>query len=110
MPGEGEGNPSPNPNPNLTRCAELPFEPDEAEDGEMDEMQFVELARAADVRFEQPEWQGEQLTAARAFVRECMLPDPSRRPTAAEARRHGIRPRLAELRRRPGAGAGAGEG
>ena len=32
-------------------CAELPFEPDEGEgEEEMDEMQFVELARAADVR------------------------------------------------------------
>ena len=34
-------------------CAELPFEPDEGEgEEEMDEMQFVELARAADVRLQ----------------------------------------------------------
>ena len=69
-------------------CAELPFDVGEEEEEALGEMAFVEAARVANVRFEQDEWQGDALAAAREFVRVCMQPDPTRRPTAAEALSH----------------------
>jgi len=60
---------------------ELPFElPEEA-----DEDAIAEIAKAAQLDFEQPVWRHANMDAPRAFVCACLTSDPAQRPTAAEA-------------------------
>lgn len=64
--------------------AELPFEfPEDA-----DEDGIAACARSAELRFEQPVWEGAAMLPVREFVCACMTPDPSRRRPASELLHH----------------------